>query len=187
MFEKLFIIIGSILIIIPFVKSRKYGVLFLIENQLKNFSDFENDKILWDELIGYFIGPLLLTVGISFYGINLTTDGLSILLNIISITSGLLISSLIGINSIKPEERTVKLVLITSKYIVFSIFITIVIFLLSVPEIFKFNIPFIELVFNQFKILYKVKNGIIFYLFILYVLNIFLILKKLIQIFIKHP
>lgn len=183
MIEKILIVIGSILIIIPFVKSRKYGILFLIQNQIKNFSDFENDKILWNELIAYFIGPLLLTVGISFYGINLT-DKLSILLNIISIISGFLISSLIGINNIKQKEKIDKLISITSKYIAFCVFITITIFLLSIPKIFE--IQFIELIFNKFKILYKITNGIIFYLFILYILNIFLILKKLIQIFTKN-
>ena len=182
MFEIFLIVIGTVLIVAPFILSRKYSVLSLIKNQANNFVDVETKRILWVEILGYFIGPLLLTIGFGVSGIKISESGLGILLNIISITTGLLISSLIGINSSNKNEETDELVMITSKYIIFSIFITIILFIISLSKI--FDIEFLKKIL-WINFFYEVKDDIIFYFFIIYILNIFLILKKLIQIYIK--
>ena len=175
---KYLILLGIFFTSFPILGSKKYKVLAIIRNQINNFSDFENNQLIKREAIGFFLGPLLIVIGLVNYNLNLNFEGLNILLTLISIMTGLLISSLIGINSLDNNSNK-KIILIASNYIVFSIFITIIIFTLAGFKIFNIDFKFLNINF----VFPKVVDGGIFYLFILYVLNIFLILKKIMQIF----
>lgn len=183
MLKYIFVVLGITLILFSLLYSKKYEIIFLIKNQIKSFCDYETRDIIFIEVLGFFIGPLLLTIGLVNIGFYISTDGLSILLNIVSIITGLLISSLLGINSFQKNDRIKRLIEITSNYILFAILLTIILFLISIFKIFNFE--FIKLLGNIKEILKKIQDGIIFYIFVMYILDFFLILKKLIQIFMK--
>lgn len=187
-----FILIAAILFLIfTLVTSKKWRFYKLIKEQYLSFCDWETKRILKREIITFFIVPAIFSFVSVSRGMTLTNSGQGMLLNVVSIISGLLISSLIGINTfdinhVSDSEKVKQLIEVASTYIMFSIFITAIILIISLPDIFKFKIPEI-CNFNLFLIekekIKMVRDGVIFYFFIIYIMNIFMILRKLIQIF----
>ena len=187
-----FILIAAILFLIfTLVTSKKWRFYKLIKEQYVSFCDWETKRILKREIITFFIVPAIFSFVSVSRGMTLTNSGQGMLLNVVSIISGLLISSLIGINTfdinhVSDSEKVKQLIEVASTYIMFSIFITAIILIISLPDIFKFKIPEI-CNFNLFLIekekIKMVRDGVIFYFFIIYIMNIFMILRKLIQIF----
>lgn len=187
-----FILIAAILFLIfTLVTSKKWRFYKLIKEQYLSFCDWETKRILKREIITFFIVPAIFSFVSVSRGMILTNSGQGMLLNVVSIISGLLISSLIGINTfdinqISDSVKIKQLIEVASTYIMFSIFITAIILIISLPDIFKFKVPEIY-DFNLFSLekekVRMLRDGVIFYFFIVYIMNIFMILRKLMQIF----
>lgn len=187
-----FILIAAILFLIfTLVTSKKWRFYKLIKEQYLSFCDWETKRILKREIITFFIVPAIFSFVSVSRGMILTNSGQGMLLNVVSIISGLLISSLIGINTfdinqISDSEKIKQLIEVASTYIMFSIFITAIILIISLPDIFKFKVPEIydfNLLSLEKEKVRMLRDGVIFYFFIVYIMNIFMILRKLMQIF----
>lgn len=181
MLGNIFIFVSLLIILVAMFTTEKWRVWNLIIKQIKNFSDWETQKLFYWEVTAFFIAPLFLSYGLTSKGANITNNGEGVLLNIVSIISGLLISGLIGINSFETKENKnlIKLIEVASTYMMFSILLTTMILSTYLIKIFKLSSidTFVSVINGR-----QVYNCTILYLFILYIMNIFLILRKLLQI-----
>ncbi len=181
MLGNVFIFVSLLIILVAMFTTEKWKVWNLITKQIKNFSDWETQKPFYWEIAAFFIAPFFLSYGLTSKGANITNDGEGVLLNIVSIISGLLISGLIGINSFetKGNKNLIKLIEVASTYMMFSILLTTMILSTYLIKIFKLSSinTFIPAINGR-----QFYNCAILYLFILYIMNIFLILRKLLQI-----
>lgn len=189
--EDFILIVAILFLIFTLVTSKKWRFYKLIKEQYLSFCDWETKRILKREIITFFIVPAIFSFVSVSRGMILTNSGQGMLLNVVSIISGLLISSLIGINTfdinqISDSEKIKQLIEVASTYIMFSIFITAIILIISLPDIFKFKVPEIydfNLLSLEKEKVRMLRDGVIFYFFIVYIMNIFMILRKLMQIF----